>query len=99
MKNIIMRGQGTGKTKELLLFAKENDAVVLTRNPYALREKAHAYGILGLDIYDYTTFDTNPSVLNGRKVVFHKLDETLTDFCKYYNCNFSGATMSKEDAE
>lgn len=99
MRNIIMRGQGSGKTKELLLYAKENDAIVLTRNPYALREKAYAYGIVGLEIYDYATFDTGAAVFNGRKVVFHKLDETIADFCKYYNCDFIGATMNKENAE
>lgn len=92
-----MRGQGSGKTKELLMYAKENNAIVITRNAYGLREKAYAYGITGLDIYEYAIFDTAPFVLEGRKIVFHKLDEAISGFCEWYNCDFVGATMNKEE--
>lgn len=45
----------SGKTKSLLLAAEKENGVVMCRNPERMLEKAHALGIVGLTIIDYTT--------------------------------------------
>lgn len=49
---VIARKVGTGKTKELLFDAFMHRAQVLTTNKRALQAKAHAYGLVGIDIID-----------------------------------------------
>lgn len=93
MKKIVCRGEGTGKTKELLLFAKEENAVILTQNAYGLREKAYAYGITGLDIQDVGILRQRPEDVKGRKVVFHKLDSIINEA---FGINFVGGSMKDE---
>lgn len=49
----IVGGRSSGKTRKLLELAKEQNAIVLTRNPNAMRRKAEQYGIFGLQFYEY----------------------------------------------
>ena len=49
----IIDGRGTGKTSRLLLLAKENDGIVVCKNPDHMREKAYAYGLTGIDFASY----------------------------------------------
>lgn len=56
MMKIITGSRSTGKTKALLYHAKENDAIVVCRNPSAMEAKAHAYGIVGLEFMSYNKF-------------------------------------------
>lgn len=49
----IVDGRGRGKTKQLMLFAKENNVAFVCRNPAAMREKAHSYGITGINFVGY----------------------------------------------
>lgn len=49
----IIDGRATGKTSRLLLLAKEMNKPIVCSNPYAMREKAHRYGIVGVDFYSY----------------------------------------------
>lgn len=94
MENLIVDGRGTGKTKRLLEYAANNDVVVLTQNAEALRVKARAYGFTGLEIYDVRSFDVEPQLLKGKKVVFHNLDRMIEGFCGFYDCEFMGGTMT-----
>lgn len=50
---IVSGGKGVGKTKTLLLRAKDEDGVVACEDPDAMRERAHGYGITGLTIVNY----------------------------------------------
>lgn len=52
MKTII-GPRGSGKTKELLKFASDNDYAVFTTDARALRVKAHAYGYDNIEIYGF----------------------------------------------
>lgn len=55
MKKIIGT-RGIGKTKQLLYYAKDNDATVICANPSYMQEKAIAYGITGLNFLSYDDF-------------------------------------------
>lgn len=46
----------TGKTKELLTFAKDQHASIVCKNPVAMIEKAKRYGIVGVKAYSYQEF-------------------------------------------
>lgn len=49
----IIDGRGTGKTSRLMLLVKENDAIFVCSNPKAMEQKAHAYGIVGVNFISY----------------------------------------------
>ena len=54
MKNkYIVRENSSGKTRELLEFAKENNLIVICRDAIAMERKAQAYGIYGLNFFSY----------------------------------------------
>ena len=46
-------GRASGKTRKLLEYAKENNLVVVCKNPSAMMVKSHAYGITGLKFIGY----------------------------------------------
>jgi len=50
---IISGGRGTGKTKLLLQHAADKGATIACSNPIEMRERAHSYGIVGLNIISY----------------------------------------------
>lgn len=52
----IIDGRATGKTSRLMLIAKENNALFVCGNPNAMREKAYAYGVTGIDFMNYLDF-------------------------------------------
>lgn len=91
----IIDGRGTGKTSRLLLLAKEMKKPIICANPYAMREKAHAYGIVGVEIYSYydaVESDMTP-FFDG-----YLIDE-LTAFTEYvmHNNKMLGFSLSKDD--
>lgn len=71
MKKII-KPRGTGKSKELLEYAKENNAVFVCHNPIMMRRKAQDYGIVGIDIIGY--YDISDDEYRDRQVVIDELD-------------------------
>lgn len=52
----IIDGRGTGKTSRLMLLAKETNGTIICSNPHAMLQKAHAYGITGIDFISYNDF-------------------------------------------
>ena len=49
----IIDGRGTGKTGRLMLLAKEHKGTIACSNPKAMEEKAHNYGIFGINFISY----------------------------------------------
>ena len=49
----IYGGRGQGKTKRLMEAAAKVGGVIVCRNPVAMKKKAEAYGIIGLDFISY----------------------------------------------
>ena len=50
----IIDNRSTGKTSRLMLLAKETGAAIACANPHAMREKAHAYGLTGIEFIPYS---------------------------------------------
>jgi hypothetical protein len=48
MRSRIIASRGTGKTKELMRLALENNGIFVCQNARHMREKALAYGFVGL---------------------------------------------------
>ena len=91
----IIDSRGTGKTSRLLLLAKEMKKPIICANPYAMREKAHAYGIVGVRFYSYyDAVDGNPD--NFKDGYF--IDE-LSAFVEYVmrNNKILGFSLSEDD--
>lgn len=53
MNKFIVGNSSTGKTRQLLEYAKEQGAMVICKNPSAMQTKAQAYGIIGLNFASY----------------------------------------------
>lgn len=68
----ISGGRGTGKTKLLLETAKANNGIVVCRDPDAMRDRAHRYGITGLDIVGY-----GDVYLAGKPVYIHDVNKFI----------------------
>jgi hypothetical protein len=92
----IIDKRGTGKTSRLFLVAKENNGVIICKNPRIMKEKAYCYGITGLDFisyedYWYNTQETEDFIA-GRKVY---IDE-LSSFLKNWDNDIDGYVESEE---
>ena len=88
----IIDSRGSGKTSRLMLLAKENDAAIACSNPSAMRQKAYAYGITGIDFISYN------DLLDGWDGdVFIDEIEVFVKVFLGYNTNLKGYTLSNED--
>lgn len=88
----IIDGRSTGKTSRLLLLAKENNGIVVCSNPFALKEKAYAYGIVGIDFISYSEYLANPKFTN--RPIF--IDE-IELFLRRMDGKIMGYTLSNEE--
>lgn len=88
----VIGGRGSGKTSQLMLLAKEQNASIACSNPSAMRKKAEAYGITGLNFISYSElFSKNHDKENIM------IDE-MENFVKHYiDCNLTGYTLTNED--
>jgi hypothetical protein len=59
MRSRIIASRGTGKTKELMRLALENNGIFVCQNARHMREKALAYGFVGLQIMSFDEFISN----------------------------------------
>ena len=89
----IIDGRGTGKSSRLFLLAKENDGVIVCCCPEAMRNKAYAYGIVGIDFISYSDYLSLSEEYEGRDIYIDDLSRFLYDF----DCRISGYTESMED--
>lgn len=85
---VIARPMGTGKTKELLQYAADNNGQVLTTDKRALQVKADSYGIKVpiIDLYDYI-YDDNYD--HNKYVYVHKLEDVAQELLKSQIAGFS----------
>ena len=87
----IIDSRSSGKTSRLMLLAKETNSAIACMNPLAMREKAYAYGITGLDIISYS------QLFNGEYEGNVMIDE-IEEFVKQYiDCKLTGYSLSNED--
>lgn len=91
----IIDDRGTGKTSRLMLIAKENNALFVCSNPDAMRYKARAYGIDGIEFISYGEFFHD---YRGQRDVKYVIDE-LENFLRstmFYSTELVGYTLSVE---
>ena len=87
----IIDDRSTGKTSQLMLWAKEYNATFVCSNPKAMEYKAQKYGIDGIEFMSYEKFST---VLNHEKN--YVIDE-LENFIKSaFGNSLIGYSISKE---
>ncbi len=74
---IISGERGTGKTKALLERAKAEGGIVACGDPEKMRERAHRYGIVGLNIVGYNDLYTIDSYTAGKPVYIHDINKFI----------------------
>ena len=95
MKTII-RSRDSGKAKELLTYAQENHATVLTQDKRALQVKADNYGLHDINIMDYEDLENDDYDI-CTPIVIHNADKFLTYVLdRYYGLNPIGFTATEE---
>ena len=97
----IIDSRGSGKTSRLLLLAKETGATVICSNPWAMKQKALAYGIIGINFISYGEalgrgYEYAVKGINDHGNVL--IDE-IENFAQYAiaNANMIGYCLSNED--
>ena len=93
MKTII-RDRESGKARELIAFAAENDATIIAENPDAFKVKAHSYGYDNVKIMSWSDFIIYSEPIEG-DIVIHNMDKMLNWFSGGKLIGFS-ATKEKE---
>ena len=91
----IIDTRSSGKTSRLMLIAKENDALFICANPYAMEQKALAYGIVGLNFIDYENAVSYYEENKKLNAVVDDIEGFAKIFLAHYN--LIGYTLSNED--
>ena len=88
----IIDGRSSGKTSRLMLLAKETNSAIACSNPSAMRQKAYAYGITGIDFISYS------ELFNGEWTEENVLIDELEEFVKQYiDAEITGYSLTNED--
>ena len=87
----IIDDRNTGKTSQLMLWAKEYDATFVCSNPKAMEYKAQKYGIEGIEFISYEKFST---ILNHEKN--YVIDEMENFIKSAFGNSLIGYSISKE---
>lgn len=86
----IIDKRSSGKTSRLMLLAKENDGIIVCKNVDKMKEKAYAYGLVGIEFISYEDF---------RFDFYYDLPvyiDNLEDFLIYKNKDIKGFTLSED---
>ena len=89
----IIDNRGSGKTSRLMLLAKETGSKIACSNPSAMRQKAYAYGITGIDFIPYSDLFNGVIDLNDKVMI----DELELFVKEYADGQLTGYTLSKDD--
>ena len=87
----IIDSRSSGKTSRLMLLAKETNSAIACYNPPAMRQKAYAYGITGIDFISYS------DLFNGGwdgNVLIDELEHFVTEFI---DAKITGYSLTNED--
>ena len=87
----IIDNRATGKTSRLMLLAKENNGIIVCKDPKAMRDKAYSYGIVGIDFISYSEFEFTHRF--NKPVFIDEIDLLLAQ----KNREIQGYTISNED--
>ena len=87
----IIDARGSGKTSRLMLLAKETNSAIVCMNPSAMRQKAYAYGITGIEFISYS------ELFNGEYDGNVMIDEMEIFVQNYIDCKLTGYSLTNED--
>ena len=88
----IIDDRATGKTGRLMLLAKESNAIIACMNPLAMKQKAFAYGITGIDFISYSDIE---AYRHSDRDIY--IDELEVFVQSYTYGKLKGYTLSCED--
>lgn len=88
----IIDSRGSGKTSRLMLLAKETNSKIACMNPSAMRAKAYAYGITGIEFISYS--DLFSGEYDEDNIM---IDEIEVFVSNYIDGKLTGYTLSNED--
>ena len=92
----IIDNRSSGKTGRLMLIAKENKAIFVCKNPFAMAEKAKNYGLIGIDFMSYADFiNLAPEKRFNQNYVIDELEDFVSS--QLDNLHFTGYTISNGD--
>ena len=89
----IIDSRGSGKTSRLMLLAKETNSKIACSNPIAMRQKAYAYGITGIEFIPYSDL-FNGSIDPDDNIMIDEIEVFLNN---YVDGKLTGYTLSNED--
>ena len=89
----IIDSRGSGKTSRLMLLAKETQSKIACSNPTAMRQKAYAYGITGIEFIPYSDL-FNGAIDPEDKIMIDEIEVLLNN---YIDGNLTGYTLTNED--
>lgn len=95
----IIDERASGKTSRLMLLAKENNAAIVCASPYAMRQKAEGYGIIGLEFVSYYDFiqDKLEGWTSDKTYYIDELEAFTNAVCNNLGLRtMLGYTLSKE---
>ena len=75
---IISGGHGTGKTRALIERAKAEDGIIVCEDTIVMRERAHKYGITGLNIISYDELYECKVERYGKPLFIHDINRFIT---------------------
>ena len=87
----IIDSRSSGKTSRLMLLAKETNSAIACYNPPAMRQKAYAYGITGIEFIPYS--DLFNGYYDGN-VLIDELEHFVTEFI---DAKITGNSLTNED--
>lgn len=74
----IIDKQSTNKTMKLMIAARDHKGVLACANPYAMKEKALAYGLTGFDVVSYDDVFKHDDRTRGKQIFFDELDKAFS---------------------
>ena len=86
----IIGNRSTGKTSQLFLLAKENNGVIVCKNPAAMNNKAFGYGLVGIRFLSYEDYIRHTTIENTRFESVY-IDD-MSEFIKVLDSNIKGYT-------
>ena len=91
--------RGTGKTTKLFELARKNNAMILTSNSRAMREKARSREYEDIEIIGYGDLDNDNYSLN-KDVLVDNADDVLNYLMnKFYSSKVIGYTATIDENE
>ena len=87
----IIDSRSSGKTSRLMLLAKETNSAIACYKPPAMRQKAYAFGITGIEFIPYS--DLFNGYYDGN-VLIDELEHFVTEFI---DAKITGYSLTNED--